>query len=76
MVNNLMIKATWDSSVKVWVAESDDVPGLVTEAANMEQLIGKLKILIPELLELNKSPAYKRTIPFSIASEYSDIIYG
>lgn len=75
MGNTLMIKANWDSSAKVWVAESDDVPGLVTEAANMDQLITKLKILIPELLELNKGVA-NSNIPFSIASEYSDIVYG
>ena len=67
--------ASWDSSAKVWVVESDDVPGLVTEAANMEQLITKLKILIPELLELNKG-AVNNNIPFSIASEYSDTVYG
>ena len=75
MTNNLTIKAKWDPSAKVWVAESDDVPGLVTEAVNMEHLITKLKILIPELLELNKGSAHKN-IPFSIASEYSDTVYG
>ncbi len=41
---NLLIKANWDSSARVWVAESDDVPGLVTEASNMEQLIDKLNL--------------------------------
>ncbi len=76
MKTNLLIKANWDSSAKVWVAESDDVPGLVTEASNMEQLIDKLKILIPELLELNNGTAYKSTLPFSIASEYTDTVYG
>ena len=74
MKNNLVIRASWDPAVKVWVAESDDVPGLVTEAADMEQLIKKLKILIPELLELNKSNDYESTIPFSITSEYVDTI--
>ena len=38
---------------QVWVADSDDVPGLVTEADTSEQLIKKLQILIPELLEVN-----------------------
>ncbi|MCK4998198.1 MAG: DUF1902 domain-containing protein [Anaerohalosphaera sp.] len=76
MKNILLIKASWDLSVKVWVAESDDVPGLVTEAENMELLVKKLKILIPELLELNDSNKYDNIIPFSVTSEYSDIIYG
>ena len=38
---------------KVWVAESDDVPGLITEAESPEELAEKLMVLIPELLEAN-----------------------
>lgn len=47
------IRAHWDSEAKVWVAESDDVPGLITEAESCEALVEKLKCLIPELLEAN-----------------------
>ena len=35
------------------MAFSEDVPGLATEADTLEQLIEKLKIMIPELLEAN-----------------------
>ncbi len=45
--------AEWDSEARVWVAESEDVPGLVAEAPTPEELEEKLKNLIPELLELN-----------------------
>ena len=47
------ILAQWDSEAGVWVAESEDVPGLVAEADSPNLLSQKLKILIPELLELN-----------------------
>ena len=47
------IHAEWDDEAAVWVATSDDVPGLATEAETQEQLIDKLKVLIPELLEAN-----------------------
>lgn len=47
------VRAFWDDEAKVWVAGSDDVPGLVTEAPSVDQLIEKLKILIPELLAEN-----------------------
>lgn len=58
-----IIQATWDDEAKVWVAESDDVPGLATEAASMETLLAKLKLLIPELLELNGcKPSGKKSI--------------
>lgn len=44
------IRAEWDDEAAVWVATSDDVPGLVTEAETMELLSTKLKSLVPELL--------------------------
>ena len=50
------ILAQWDSDAGVWVAESDDVPGLVAEAASPNALAQKLRILIPELLDLNGVP--------------------
>lgn len=47
------VRAEWDAEAQVWVAESDDVPGLVTEAGTFERLIERLQVLVPELLELN-----------------------
>jgi predicted RNase H-like HicB family nuclease len=47
------IQARWDSEGGVWVAESEDVPGLVAEAESPNALAKKLRVLIPELLELN-----------------------
>ncbi|MEP7355581.1 MAG: DUF1902 domain-containing protein, partial [Acidobacteriota bacterium] len=47
------IRAQWDSEAGVWVAESEDVPGLVAEADSPNVLIQKLRTLIPELLEVN-----------------------
>jgi predicted RNase H-like HicB family nuclease len=49
----LKVYARWDDEAQVWVAESDDVPGLITEAPTTEALIAKLSVLIPELLEEN-----------------------
>ena len=45
--------AEWDSEARVWVAEREDAPGLVAEGSTPEELEEKLKVLIPELLELN-----------------------
>ena len=47
------VQARWDSEGSVWVAESEDLPGLVAEAESPNALATKLRILIPELLELN-----------------------
>ncbi|OGA18894.1 MAG: hypothetical protein A3I63_09610 [Betaproteobacteria bacterium RIFCSPLOWO2_02_FULL_66_14] len=47
------IRAEWDEEESVWVATSDDVPGLATESATLEALVQKLKIMVPELLDAN-----------------------
>lgn len=47
------VVAEWDDEARVWVATSDDVPGLVTEADTKEHLVEKLRELVPELLSLN-----------------------
>ena len=64
----LQVRALWDEEAKVWVAESDDVPGLVTEAESVDQLVEKLKTLIPELLAENGVNA-TGDIPFRLVSE-------
>ena len=55
---SILVHAIWDPEASVFVATSDDVPGLVAEAATQEALQTKLDILIRELLELNGSPAH------------------
>lgn len=48
-----VVHAAWDDEAKVWVAQSEDVPGLVTEAENLDALMEKLRVMVPELLDLN-----------------------
>ena len=76
-MKELMVKAFWDEKAEVWVAESEDVPGLITEAATMEALISKLKVLIPELLEANGvfcDTNDAEQIPFHLLSERTEKI--
>ena len=47
------VLAEWDREAKVWVATSDDVPGLATEAETMKELSKKLEVMIPELFTEN-----------------------
>ncbi len=47
------VHCTWDADAAVWVATSDDVPGLATGADTLDALVDKLKVVIPELLEAN-----------------------
>ncbi len=47
------VQCTWDAEAAVWVAASDDVPGLATGADTLDALVDKLKVVIPELVEPN-----------------------
>jgi Uncharacterised protein family (UPF0150). len=61
------IRAEWDEEARVWVATSEDVPGLATEAETVEDLIEKLRGLIPELLEAN-GISLDQEVPFEVLS--------
>jgi len=50
---SITVSAIWDAEARVWVATSEDVPGLATEAPTVEALRAKVEAMIPELLELN-----------------------
>ena len=52
--SRIIVDAMWDDEACVFFATSNDVPGLITEAATWEQLQSKLAMLVPELLELNR----------------------
>ena len=54
-----------DQQAKVWVAMSDDVPGLVTEAKTLELLSAKLSHMIPELLAANGA-MQSAQVPFEL----------
>ncbi|MDR2880992.1 MAG: DUF1902 domain-containing protein [Azoarcus sp.] len=66
MMNELLlVRAEWDRDVCVWVATSDDVPGLATEAETLEELCSKLERMIPELLNANSVPI-SGGVPFEL----------
>ncbi len=53
MAKAYLVTANWDSEAGVWVAESDDIPGLIAEAESLNVLMEKVRALVPERLELN-----------------------
>lgn len=70
------VEAFWDNEALVWVAHSNDVPGLVTEADTIEALTDKLRDIIPELLYLNNivSVEYDGSISFELTSHRQESI--
>lgn len=68
MPTSLTVRAIWDDEAQVWVATSDDVPGLATEAEDMDVLVEKLKTMIPELLDAN-GVARGADVPFEVLGQ-------
>ncbi len=63
------VRCTWDPEAEVWVATSDDVPGLATGADTLEALVDKLKLVIPDLLEANGLLPSDGDVPFAVIAE-------
>ncbi len=53
MKKKFLVTAQWDDEVAMWVATSDDIPGLVTEAKSIDELVRRVKAVAPELIEDN-----------------------
>jgi len=53
MARPIVIHADWDPEAAVWVAMTNDLRGLVTEAETIEALRAKLPGMILDLLEEN-----------------------
>ena len=68
----MFVRAEWDEEASVWVATSDDVPGLASEEATTEGLIEKLKVIIPELLEAN-GVRIDQEVPFEVMTRRFEI---
>lgn len=57
-----IITFTWDEEASVWIATSNDIPGLVLESGSFDALLERTRFAVPELLSLNASDLQ----PFSL----------
>jgi predicted RNase H-like HicB family nuclease len=77
MKTMLKVTAQWDDDAKVWVAESEDVPGLITESDTMSNLIAKLKVMVPEMLHENGNiQSSSSEIPFELFTSRTVIAHS
>ncbi|MBR3621966.1 MAG: DUF1902 domain-containing protein [Selenomonadaceae bacterium] len=66
------IQMTWDKDAAVWIATSNDVPGLALESGSFDALVERVKYAVPELMELNHRAAAAYNLKF--ASNRSDVV--
>ncbi len=53
MDTRLVIDAKWDPVARVWVATSEDVPGVVVEADTTNEVMDILRDVVVDLMEAN-----------------------
>lgn len=64
------VKAVWDPQSQMWVATSEDIIGLSTEAPTLDALQAKLEVMIPELVALNGLvPKTAQPVPVRVVTE-------
>lgn len=63
------ITCRWDDEAGVWYVAESNVPGLATGAESLDELVTKLEIVIPELLELNGQLPASPEIDFIVHAE-------
>ena len=68
------IKFQWDAEVAVWIATSDDVPGLVLESGSFDVLVERVRYAVPELLEMNGIS--RSEVPLHFLSERHERAYA
>lgn len=54
----------WDNEANVWIATSNDIPGLVLESNSFDTLLERTRFAVPELLELNNLKTHSISLVF------------
>jgi predicted RNase H-like HicB family nuclease len=67
------VTVRWDAEARVWYVDDSDVPGLATEADTLEQMEGKLAVMIPELLALNEPAHQPRRVPYELIAHKQEL---
>ena len=76
MTKKLLVTAQWDDEAGMWVATSDDIPGLTTEADTLDKLLARVLAVAPELMDdnahlLDPRPAQGETLDICIMSQFT-----
>jgi hypothetical protein len=72
MRRQIEINARWDGEAGVWIATSEDVPGLVVEAESWPSMIEEVRLVLPDLLEVSGQKEKDLSLTFK-AEEHLDL---
>lgn len=70
------IKVLWDNEAAVWIATSQDVPGLVLESGSFDALLERVRFAVPELVELNGGKPSVYNLTYEMERQDQVAVYG
>ena len=73
MMSEYLINFKWDDEASVWIATSDDIPGLILESGSFDALVERVRYAVPDLLEM--SGIARSNVPLHILSERYERAY-
>ena len=65
------VKITWDDEAHVWLAVGENLEGLVLECGSLDALIERVKVAVPELLEIQGEQQTDIALNFSMERHLS-----
>jgi len=68
------IKTIWDPEASVWVATSDDLPGLILESGSLDALIERVRFAVPDLLKIDGDD--QKPLSMCLISERHETVYA
>ena len=71
-VSDYRIDVLWDEEATVWVATSEDIPGLVLESGSLDALVERVRFAVSDLLDLNANGG--EPVSLSIRSERRELV--
>ena len=64
-MNKYIVSLAWDDEAAKWYALNDDIP-VMLEDASLDRLIFRVKMAVPEILELNGKPYMDNSLLFQM----------
>ena len=62
--DNHIVNVIWDNNAAVYIATSESVPGLILESGSFDALVEKVRLTVPELLNLNNNKSENVELTF------------
>ena len=69
MTDTRHVQATYDPEAGVWWAESEDLPGLVSEAPTLDALVDRVMAVAGELLAANGTAPAGVSLQFNVTRQ-------